>query len=234
MSAAPALALGAQGLLGLMRLASPALPVGGYSYSEGFEAAVDAGLVSDEPSARKWLLDQAALGLARSELPLVAAAWRAWSDADTARIQQLNAWVLTTRESAEFRQQTLQMGRSLTAWLQQQHGQEPRQLALMDLPPAPTWPVAFALACVLAHAPLNESLLAFAFGWAENMVQAAVKSVPFGQSAGQRLLGALVADLPGLVGVAMAMGDEQRQCFSPGLAIRSAQHEVQYSRLFRS
>ncbi len=223
-----------------MRLASPALPVGGYSYSEGFEAAVDSGLVRDEVTARQWLLDQAALCLARSELPLVAAAWRAWrdwgdrGDVDAAPIQRLNAWVLTTRESAEFRQQTLQMGRSLAAWLQQQHATEPRLLALLALSPAPTWPVAFALASVLVSAPLNESLLTFAFSWAENMVQAAVKSVPLGQSSGQRLLGALVAELPSQVLAAIAMRDEQRQCFSPGLAILSAQHEAQYSRLFRS
>ena len=228
------LGLRPQALLGLMRLASPALPVGGYSYSEGLEAAVDTCRVSDEASAQRWLIDQLALSLARSDLPLLAAAWRAWTAADTARAAALNDWILCTRESGEARQQTLQMGRSLAEWLRQQHGGDARMPPLLALKPAPSWPLAFALACVLADAPLQASLLGFAFGWAENMVQAAVKSVPLGQSAGQRVLGALVAELPGHVERAMAMSDEQRQCFTPMLAILSAQHETQYSRLFRS
>ena len=56
-----------------MRLASPALPVGGFSYSEGLEAAVEAGLVRDEAQAGDWLLDQLHLSLARADLPVAGA-----------------------------------------------------------------------------------------------------------------------------------------------------------------
>jgi urease accessory protein len=229
-----------QGLLGLMWLASPALPVGGYSYSEGLEAAIDDGLVHDEASAQRCLLDQLGLSLTRSELPLLAQAHQAWNEAPelariTERITALNDWVLHTRESAETRQQTLQMGRSLALWLRQQHGEtDPRVALLHALVPAPSWPVAFALAATMAQAPRDQSLLAFAFSWAENMVQAAVKAVPLGQSAGQRLLRALVQALPEAVAHALRTGDEGRRNFAPMLAIRSAQHETQYSRLFRS
>jgi urease accessory protein len=73
-----------------------------------------------------------------------------------------------------------------------------------------------------------------AFGWAENLVQAAVKSVPLGQSAGQRLLAALAAAIPGAVDDALARTDCTRQAFAPMLAILSARHEAQYSRLFSS
>src|SRR5436190_19576927 len=90
-------------LLRLVWLASPALPVGGFSYSEGLEAAVEAGLVADEATARCWLLDQLALSPARSDVPLVAASHRAWCAGDAARIAQLNAWCTTTRETAELR-----------------------------------------------------------------------------------------------------------------------------------
>ena len=235
-------ALSPASLLGLMRLASPALPVGGYSYSEGLEAAIDAALVVDEDSARRWLLDQMALSLARSELPLLAqahAAWSAWDigvdNGQSARIVALNDWAVQTRESSEFRQQSLQMGRSLAEWLRGQHGDtDSRLVALRALAPAPTWPVGFALAAVWVAAPVSQTLLAFAFSWAENMVQAAVKAVPFGQSAGQRLLRSLVQALPALAETAALCGDDARQNFAPMLAIRSSLHEAQYSRLFRS
>ncbi len=101
------------GLLQLLWLASPALPVGGFSYSEGLESAVDAGLVHDEASASDWLVDQLQLSLARSDLAVVAQAIPAWRSHDLARITALNDWVLQTRETAEIRQQTEQMGRSL-------------------------------------------------------------------------------------------------------------------------
>ena len=106
----------AAGLLQILWLASPALPVGGFSYSEGLEAAVDAGLVSDEASAARWPIDQLHLGLARTDLAVVAQAIPAWRADDLARIQALNAWVLQTRETSEFRLQTEQMGRSLLEW----------------------------------------------------------------------------------------------------------------------
>ena len=105
---------------------------------------------------------------------------------------------------------------------------------LGQLSPAPTWPLAFALACVLAGAAAREALLTFAFGWAENMVQAALKAVPLGQSAGQRLLATLVEAMEPVVDAALALPDDARQAFTPMLAIVSAQHEAQYSRLFRS
>jgi len=229
--------LPAAALLQLIWLASPALPVGGFSYSDGLEAAVDAGLVSDEASAGRWLCDQLALSQQRAELPLLASAFKAWARHDGARIAELNGWALQTRETRETRQQAMQMGRSLADWLRQRQPDDARVPLLAALAPAPTWPVAFALAAVATGAPLRESLLAFAFGWAENMVQAAIKSVPLGQSAGQRLLGTLAAALPAVVDDAIgtaAAGDTARQNLAPMLAILSARHEAQYSRLFRS
>jgi urease accessory protein len=90
------------------------------------------------------------------------------------------------------------------------------------------------LAASAGTAAARDCLMAFAFGWAENMMQAAIKSVPLGQSAGQRILAALAADIPGAVDSALALRDDERQAFSPMLAILSARHETQYSRLFRS
>ena len=221
-------------LLGLMRLASSALPVGGFSYSDVLEAAVEAALVHDEPSARLWLHDQLHLSLARADLPLVASAHGAWTRHDAPRIGELNTWMLITRESRELRGQTEQMGRSMLEWLRQQTPADERATTLAALAPSPAWPVAFALAAVQTGAAAHESLLAYGFSWAENQVQAALKSVPLGQSAGQRILAHLAQELVPLAQTALTLGDEQRQAFAPLLAIRSSQHETQYSRLFRS
>jgi urease accessory protein len=291
----------AASLLQLMWLASPALPVGGFSYSEGLEAAVDAGLVSTETQASQWLQDQLWLGLARSDLPVMSRAFVAWQRDDVARIAQLNEWVAITRESAELRLQTEQMGRSMALWLRNRGGAEarstsasggagnlsdgpagssagnpsvgpagsradspsvglagnsagslagasagsissrskatpadPRVEQLAALSPAPTWPVAFALAAEQTGAPLRDALLSFAFSWAENMVQAAIRCVPLGQLSGQRILEALTREIPGAVSFAIDLPDDERQAFTPMLAILSSRHEAQYSRLFRS
>jgi len=226
----------AAGLLHTLWLASPALPVGGFSYSEGLEAAVDAGLVTDEASAAAWLIEQLHLSLARSDLAVVAQAIPAWRTGDLPRIRALNEWVLATRETQELRLQTEQMGRSLLAWAQSLGalGDEVAQpLQAADLQP-PSYPVAMACAAAASGAPLPDSLAGYAFGWAENMVQAAIKSIPLGQSAGQRMLAQLVRDIPAAIDHALSLRDEQRQAFTPRLAILSARHETQYSRLFRS
>ncbi|MDB5944101.1 MAG: ureF [Ramlibacter sp.] len=241
-------------LLQLMWLASPALPIGGFSYSEGIEAAVDCALVSNEAQVGDWLVDQLHLTQARGDLAVAAQAIAAWQAADMERVAELDAWVLQTRETSELRQQSEQMGRSLVEWLRSVRPELVAsvggQLApcvrpeLVEGPAASTssartdvfftYPVAFALAASATGASARDCLLAFAFGWAENMVQAALKSVPLGQSAGQRVLGRLAREIPAAVDVALALHDEDRQAFSPMLAILSARHESQYSRLFRS
>ena len=210
--------------------------------------------------ATRWLSDQLHLSLARSDLVVVAQAIAAWRSNDTQAICLLNDWVLHTRESAEFRLQTEQMGRSLLDWLhnQQQHSNinNSISMAFFPLPQAvnetdafallaqPTYPVAFALAAAAVDAPIRDCLMAYAFGWAENMVQAAVKAIPLGQNAGQRILANLGFAIAGAVDAALvratstaaneAMHASGKQAFAPMLAIVSAQHEVQYSRLFRS
>jgi urease accessory protein len=221
-------------LLQLIWLASPALPVGGFSYSEALEAAVDDALVRDEASAAAWLSNQMALGPARADLPVLAQAHQAWVRRDLARITALNEFVVLTRETRELRLQTEQMGRSLVEWLRNQDAGDDRLAHLATLAPSPTWPVAFGLATARTGATPRQAAQACLFGWAENLVQAALKAVPLGQLAGQRILQALLARMPALVDQALALDEGDWQSFTPMLAIASARHEVQYSRLFRS
>lgn len=226
-------ALAPAALLRLMRLASTALPVGGFSYSEGLEALVHQSSSATEGVAVEWLVEMLHLNLARSDLPLLADAIAAWRCDDRARIDALNEWLLQTRESSELRAQTVQMGRSMVAWLRNDDtvDQQPVEwLAARE----PAFAVAFALAVARIEASVRCGLLAFASGWAENLVQAAIKAVPLGQQSGQRMLARLVREIPAAVEHAIALPEAGRQAFSPMLAIHSSRHEVQYSRLFRS
>ncbi len=229
--------LPAASFLQLMWLASPALPVGGFSYSEGLESAIENAGLASEAAVGNWLLDQLHITQTRGDMALIAKAVGAWRRGDRAHVRELNDWVLHTRETSELRLQAEQMGRSLTEWLRNQHQHDPGGLLptvqwLAALPP--TYPVAFALAASITQAPVREVLLAYAFGWAENMVQAALKSMQLGQSAGQRILARLADAIPPAADHAAALPDSERQAFSPMLAILSARHETQYSRLFRS
>ena len=228
--------LPAASFLQLMWLASPALPVGGFSYSEGLENAIENAGLASEAAVGDWLLDQLHITQARGDMALIAKAVGAWRRGDMEHVKVLNDWVLHTRETSELRLQTEQMGRSMADWLRNQYQSYealmPAVRHLAALPP--TYPVAFALAASSTQASVREVLLAYAFGWAENMVQAALKSMQLGQSAGQRILARLAAAIPPAADHAASLMDSERQAFSPMLAILSAQHEVQYSRLFRS
>ena len=237
--------LPAPSLLQLMWLASPALPIGGFSYSEGIEAGVDSSYIATFIIANDWLIDQLHLSLGRADLAVVAKAIPAWRRGDLARIDELNNWVLQTRETSELRLQTEQMGRSMLDWLRKQPSfhanfQDVQDFSRFDSTPAsgffksPAYPVVFALAASSTKASVRDCLMSFAFGWAENMTQAAIRAVPLGQTDGQRILANLAEHIPAAVDEAMRLQDSERQAFSPMLAILSSQHETQYSRLFRS
>lgn len=213
---------GTERLARLLQLASPALPVGAYSYSGGLEAAIEAGEVNDAASAGRWIGEVLEHSVARLEAPVLARMF-----AEGADIARWNAFFLAARETAELRAETVQMGYSLNRLLPAL-GVEP--LALEE----PSYPAAFAHAArAWAIAP-REALVAYLWAWAENQVMAAVKTVPLGQTDGQRLLVALGARLDSIAGQVLLLADDEIANFAPRLALLSARHETQYSRLFRS
>jgi urease accessory protein len=217
-------------LTALLQLASPALPVGAYSYSQGLEAAVDAGIVRDAAGAARWIGDVLSLSLQGMEAPLFLRLAAAWKVNDAEAAGRWNAEFVASRESAELRAETLQMGYSLRNLLRDLGEKTAPLEAIED----PGYPTAFAFAVVAWNIDAHEALAAYLFAWTENQVIAALKSVPLGQTDGQRILRDLARRIPDVVESASKASDEELSNFAPGLAILSARHETQYSRIFRS
>ncbi|MSQ55333.1 MAG: urease accessory protein UreF [Betaproteobacteria bacterium] len=206
----------------LLQLASPALPVGAYSYSGGLEAAIEAGVVQDAASAERWIGEVLEHSVARMEAPILARMLR-----EPASVGRWNGLFLASREAAELRAETVQMGYSLSRLLRDL-GVE---LAELD---EPSFPAAYAAAARAWGIEPRAALVAYLWAWVENQVMAAVKAVPLGQTDAQRMLFALGARLDGVAERAEALADDELGNFTLGLAILSSLHETQYSRLFRS
>ena len=221
-------------LVRLLQLASPALPVGAYSYSQGLEAACDAKIVRDKASAEQWISDVLPFNIATMEAPILARLYIAWQSSDLKSAVYWNQYFLASRETAELRAETEQMGYSLAKLLVDGKFCDPAQLMSLNGLQPKGFPAAFSFAAVSFAVPIDEALTAYLWSWLENQVIAAVKLAPLGQVAGQAMLFELGQTIPGVVEQALTLGDDDLCNFTPGLAILSAQHETQYSRLFRS
>ena len=224
----------ALGLARLLQLASPTLPVGAYSYSQGLESACDDGSIHDARSAQAWISAALHFGVARMEAPIWVRLHAAWSAQDALQLAHWNAWFLATRETAELRAETTQMGWSLTNLLAALDVPHTMSIASLQQLDTPSFPAAYTFAVVQWAIPAEDALLAYLWAWLENQVMAALKAVPLGQTDGQKILLTLGAALPQVVTQAFAMPDDGLANFLPGFAIRCSQHETQYSRLFRS
>lgn len=218
----------------LLQLASPALPVGAFSYSQGLEWAIEEGTVHDEASTLAWIGDLLEHNLGRFEAPLLARLIAAWQDGEADAVRQLNDLHLASRESAELRAETLQMGYSLVRLLRELGDFPADKLAALDALGETGFPAAWSVAAATWDIPAEEALTAYLWAWAENQVMAALKAVPLGQSAGQRILLGLGARLPAIAQRAPTLDPEAWSNLAPGFAIASCRHETQYSRLFRS
>jgi urease accessory protein len=218
--------------LRLLQLASPALPVGAYSYSQGLEAAIEAGIVRDAASAQGWIADVLALAVGTMEAPLFLRLARAWSSGDIDLAGRWNAEFIASRETAELRAETLQMGYSLRALIRELAIANPERLDALGEEIA--YPAAFAFAVAAWEIDPREALEAYLFAWIENQALVALKAIPLGQSDGQRIILALSRSIPDVAAAAAEATDDDLVNLAPGLAILSARHETQYSRLFRS
>jgi urease accessory protein len=221
--------MNAAGLLHLLQFASPALPVGGYSYSQGLEAALEEGSVHDAVSARAWIARGLHEVMAQWDAPLFWRLLKAFAVRDHAAARMWSECFLASRDTAEFRAETIQMGYSLSRLI--------AELGVADagvLGEEAPLPAAFACAVDGLGIPHEEALLALLFTWVENQVLVCVKSVPLGQVAGQRLLLSLRPDIEAAARTARELEDGAMSNWTPGLSMLSMRHEVQHGRLYRS
>ena len=218
-------------LLRLLHLASPGLPIGAFAYSQGLEPAVAGGWVADEAGAADWILGVLAHGVAQLDIPVFARLVRAFAAHDEASVQDWTDFLLAARGSAELQAEDRRLGGSLA-----------RVLVTLGLDDAATWAerprvtyaTSFALATARWKLPVPAAATALLFAWCENQTAAALRLVPLGQSSGLRILARAQQIIPTHVTQALALDDDQIGWGCPGLALASASHETQYSRLFRS
>jgi len=218
-------------LLRLLQLASPALPIGAFNFSQGMEYAIEAGWIRDEDAAREWICGLMRHSMGTLDVPMLSRLHDAWSAGDAAGARRLSARLIASRETAELREEDRHLGRSLA-----------RVLAGIGLREAESWQrsevstlaALFSLAAVHEQVPRTACCVAYLWTWCENQAIAAVKLMPLGQSAGQRMLEALRLAIPGICESALQMDEHDMGAATPGLAIASCHHETQYTRLFRS
>ena len=221
--------MNAAALLHLLQFASPALPIGGYSYSQGLEAAIEQGLVTDAASARAWIGDYLHLVMATWDAPLLWRLMAAFAGGDIDAVALWSERFIASRDTFEFRAESIQMGYSLVRLV--------AELGVADvsqLDDEVALPTAFACAVAGLAIPPADALAAWLFSWAENQVLVCVKSIPLGQVAGQRLLLSLRPDIELAAGSAQTISDADLSNWAPGLSMLSMQHEVQHGRLYRS
>jgi urease accessory protein len=218
----------------LLQMTSQAFPIGGYSHSCGLEAAIEGGWVRDEQSVGQWIADVLTYSMGAYEIPVLCDMDEAWMAQDCIALSRLNAQFLASRESAELRSATVQMGFSMTKLLAALPNLPELLQTTLHAMEETSLPCVWSGAAWAWRIPPSESTAAYLWSWAENQVLVAMKSVPIGQSSGQRVLLEIGEIIARLAENAVPYDEHLRSNFAPGLAILCSQHETQYSRLFRS
>jgi urease accessory protein len=223
--------LSSTSLLRLCQLVSPALPIGAYNFSQGLEYAVHKEWARDEASALDWISGIARQAVSTLDVPLLLRMFDAWQANDVMTARRYSTMLLAARESDELRAEERHLGRSLA-----------KVLLSLDITEAASWTrdVDASYACLFAmaaqHWQIDRRTVAGAYlwTWCENQVLAALKLLPLGQTAGQRMLNVLLLQIESMIEMAMSLDDDGIGIAAPMQGMASAWHETQYTRLFRS
>ena len=218
----------------LLQLASTMLPVGAYSYSQGLEWAVESGVIHDAESTQAWVSDVLQIYQRSFELPVLYRLCQAWEAGDAEAVSQWDMFFKVGRDTAESLAETRQMGYSLCRLLNDLQQFPADFIARLNAINTPAFPTVYAGIGCFWQIPATDLLHAYAWSWIENQVSAAMKTVPLGQVAGQKILLSLGQIVPGIVTQAMQLEEDEISNFAPALSMAGCLHETQYSRLFRS
>jgi len=215
-------------LLSLLQLASPALPIGAYSYSEGVEFLSNQGIIFDSDSLDHWLRQELKYGSIRIDSAVLVRTFQGVEMGDFSKIIFWNHWLSAQRESEELRCQSWQMGNALIKLFNDIGN-------VQEIPLEPcNYAIAFGMVSFYWEITLFDALSSFLFCWASNLVSAGIRSIPIGQTAGQRILFNLHTKIIETIPCILALQDDELESCNIGLVLASIGHETQYSRLFRS
>jgi urease accessory protein len=224
-SAPPALAL-----TRLMQLISPSLPIGGYTYSQGIEWAVEAGWIGSDEELRLWLGGIMQTNMRYLELPVLERMLEAWANHDFDRLDYWNDYLVASRETLELRLEETNRARAFCELLKSLEARASDYQTLLRRSQL----ACYSFACDRWGIEFEQAASGFLWSWLENLVLSAIKIIPLGQTAGQQVIFDLGAMIPAIVVEAKAITDDEIGASSMAVAIASARHESQYTRLFRS
>jgi urease accessory protein len=217
--------------LRLLQLVSPSLPVGGFTYSQGLEWAVECGWVTDAESLKAWIENLLETSIASMETPILIRLYLASARKDIEALSYWSHYLLASRETRELRQEERNRGRAMASLLPEVGvpitGEQLPSLKQCQL-------ACFAHAARYWQIPLREASAAYLWGWLENITLAGVKIIPLGQTQGQMIIAELTSAIPQIVTAALELPDERIGASCTAQAIASSQHETQYTRIYRS
>jgi urease accessory protein len=219
-------------LLHLLQLASPALPVGAYSYSEGLESLVDRKVINNKETLEDWIKHELSYGSIRIEIAIMLRSYHSVCQNDLETLDKWNAWLSAARDTEELRQQSWQMGRSLLKLFVELQPQHSTFASAIESPC--NYAVAFGIASACWQIEDRIAAIGYLQSWTANIISAGVRLIPLGQTAGQQILINLHDIIVRVTQEILLLKDEELGSCSWGLALASMAHQTQYTRLFRS
>jgi urease accessory protein len=218
-------------LLKLIRLTSPSLPIGGYSYSQGLEFAISSGWVHDVSTASDWIQGLLKSSLINLDIPVLKNLYEAWQEPALDRVNYWNEFLSASRDAFELQEEDRQLGKALARLLVDLDFDEAKPFLK---PPYGGFLTLYSLATVRWNISLSDAASGFLWMWAENKVLCAMKIIPLGQTDGQKILSAVIETISNVVVQGLGLPEDAIGYTAPGQGIASALHESQYTRLFRS
>lgn len=218
-------------MLNLMRLTSPSLPIGAFAYSQGLEFVCDQEWVKDENSAKDWIAGLMCNTQTYLDIPVLVRLYDAWQSNSMDRVEYWSKYILASREARELHEEDHHLGKALSKLLVDLDIQQAKEI--IDTPYV-TYATAFSLAAYTWKVGKSDCCSGYLWAWCENQVNAVIKLIPLGQTAGQRIISSLISSIPELIEIGMQIENDKIGSTAIGLGIASANHEMQYSRLFRS
>ena len=221
-------------LMRLLQLCSANLPVGGFAFSQGLEFAIEKGWVNSPDTVQSWVEINLTESIARTDLAILKRLYHALAEDDVEGFKYWNQHLIACRESSELHLADVAMGKALIRLLKQLNSLDSaRYSALLNLPNI-SFVSAFSITATLFNLDLASAQSGFYWTYIDNQIAAATKLVPLGQTQAQNLLFDLGEGTQQILTIANQLADCELGASLPHLAMASAWHETQYTRLFRS